>query len=93
MKKLTKILLSIFVIAVLSLVSVYAISSNNNDQSSNLYERPCYTCNQTGICRGCKGRGSVRISVPYKGTVTEICPNCKGSGKCHWCGGDGIQGN
>ena len=92
MKKLTKILLSIFVIAVLSLVSVYAISSNNNDQSSNLYERPCETCYRTGKCRGCNGTGKDKAHTIY-GTVIIDCGACKGTGKCQYCGGDGIKGN
>lgn len=89
MKRYVKVILSLFVVAVLSLATVYALNTENK----NTKEYPCYTCNQTGICNGCKGRGTVRISVPFKGTITETCPNCKGSGKCHWCGGDGIKGN
>lgn len=95
MKRYVKVTLSLFVVAVLSLATVYAFNghNDNNDSNRNNREYPCGVCRETGICNGCKGRGTVRIHVPYKGTVTETCPNCKGSGKCHWCGGDGIKGN
>lgn len=88
MKRYVKVILSLFVVAVLSLATVYALNTENK----NTREYPCYTCNQSGICIGCKGRGTIK-AYTIDGTKIITCPNCNGTGKCRYCGGDGIKGN
>ena len=88
MKRYVKVILSLFVVAVLSLATVYALNTENK----NTREYPCYTCNQTGKCSACKGTGKDR-AYTINGTVTIDCGACNGTGICKYCGGDGIKGN
>lgn len=88
MKRYVKVILSLFVVAVLSLVTVYALNTENK----NTREYPCYACNQTGKCNGCKGTGKDK-AYTINGTVIIDCGACNGTGRCKYCGGDGIKGN
>lgn len=88
MKRYVKVILSLFVVAVLSLATVYALNTENK----NTREYPCYTCNQTGKCSGCKGTGKDK-AYTINGTVIIDCGSCNGTGRCKYCGGDGIKGN
>lgn len=93
MKKIVKVMVSLVVVAALSLAAGYAISINNDSVGNDFStQRPCYTCNQTGKCRGCKGTGKDK-AYTITGTVIIDCGACNGTGRCQYCGGDGIKGN
>lgn len=89
MKRTIKIIAALLIVSLLSLVTVYAL---NNNKKKNTREYPCYTCNQTGKCSGCKGTGKDK-AYTINGTVIIDCGACNGTGRCKYCGGDGIKGN
>lgn len=47
----------------------------------------CSACMGTGVCQGCKGRGT--LTFGYAGTGPTTCGLCSGMGKCNSCAGTG----
>lgn len=92
MKRTIKIIAALLIVSLLSLVTVYALNNKNMNKNKNTREYPCYTCNQTGKCSGCKGTGKDK-AYTINGTVIIDCGACNGTGRCKYCGGDGIKGN
>ena len=82
-------------------VSFVEMASGAERQLSVAREENCETCAGTGLakgakpetCRGCGGRGQVRVSQGFF-TMVRPCPQCGGSGQiisnpCPSCGGAG----
>ena len=69
--------------------SGYTDDSSHN-HSHNSTSRPCYTCQQSGRCSGCRGLGTIK-AYTFRETKELTCPSCNGSGRCSYCGGDGVR--
>jgi hypothetical protein len=48
----------------------------------------CDTCDGSGICQACNGRGYYQDVMGYDGNLMR-CEACGGSGKCQTCNGTG----
>lgn len=65
-------------------------NTNNYRQETNEVDRSCHSCNGSGNCGHCAGRGEVRYDGNYgqPGGIMD-CPICKGTGRCGVCNGRG----
>lgn len=57
---------------------------------NNDYDNSCHSCNGSGKCGQCAGRGEYRYEGGYglSGGITD-CAVCKGTGRCGVCHGRG----
>ena len=49
----------------------------------------CHSCNKSGLCYRCGGKGIIYSAS----TPVCQCQTCHGTGICQKCGGDGVTGN
>jgi len=81
--------------------SIGTLSKSKQD-TINVESCPCRTCNETGKCGYCGGRGSYRCAPcngigsindethsSCNGTGDISCSGCSGSGNCGTCQGSG----
>lgn len=64
-------------------------SSGRSKSGSQSIYTTCRTCNGSGRCTSCNGRGTAwKI---YGGHDHQLCPSCNGNGRCYNCHGTGRQ--
>lgn len=64
--------------------NVYTPSNNNYNQSQQSTTiQPCWSCDGTGACPVCRGKGKIFTSPP------TTCGACRGTSYCENCGGSG----
>lgn len=56
----------------------------NNPVQPHQKKKMCTSCNHSGQCPNCNGKGSRNV----RGTIVR-CTNCGGNGRCPYCGGTG----
>ena len=72
----------------------YGNSFNNNSGYGNSSSgRTCISCNGTGKCKTCNGKGEYYHETGYytgnSGKTLTTCPVCRGTGRCGTCHGNG----